>query len=273
MPEDHRKKPPRSASTRRSKKSGPSPTPAKPDDLFARVAPFYDRLMDSIPYEGWADYIEKVMKVKGYQPKSILDVACGTGTLTMILASRGYDAAGTDLSRPMLKEARKKAKQAGLKISFHRQDAAKLRLRRKFDLAVSVYDSLNYVLEDEALLGAFKSIRRALHPGGIFFFDLNTLYSFQAELFTQQSREGAQIPYQWNSRFDPFTRIAKIDMHFDPPGEDPLDVVQYQRGYHVSEILELLEAAHFKPLELYEAYTLLPAGPFSERIFYLARKE
>lgn len=191
----------------------------------------------------------------------------------MILARRGYEVAGTDLSRPMLHEARKKAKEAGLKIPFHCQDVAKLRMRRKFDLAISLYDSLNYVLEDEALLGAFKSIRRALKPGGLFFFDLNTLYSFQQELFTQQSHHDAQIPYQWFSQFDPFSGIAKINMHFDPPGEAPLDIVQYQRAYHVNEVLELLEAARFKPLELYEAYTLLPAGPFSERIFYLAQKE
>jgi SAM-dependent methyltransferase len=250
----------------------PSPAPSSEDDPFLRIAPFYDELMDSIPYSDWVDYVEKVMGAYGFKPRRILDVACGTGTAALLLAERGYSVVGIDRSAPMLEAAREKAAAAGREIEFHRQDARELRLKEKFDLALCLYDSFNYILEDEELLAAFRGVRRALQPGGAFFFDLNSLYSFKAELFTQRSAVKAEIGYEWRSRFDPFSRISEVEMDFRPPVGEPFQIVHRQRAYLVQEVIGLLRKARFEVVALFEAYTLLPPGRFSERIFYLAKK-
>ena len=249
-----------------------SPTPPAEEDSFARVASFYDELMASIPYHSWADYVEQVMDHYEVRPQEILDVACGTGTVSMILAQRGYQVVGTDLSAPMIKVAQEKAAQAGLELPFHAQDAAAMKFKGKFDLAICLYDSLNYVLEDDHLLAAFKAVRRALRPGGFFFFDLNGLHAFEAELFTQESPPGVVPGYRWQSRFNPFTSIAEVEMHFEPPTGKPFTITHRQRAYLVDEVVELLNKARFEVLNLFEAYTLLPPGRYSERIFYMARK-
>jgi len=259
--------------TARKKDHRPSPPPPpQEDDPFARIASFYDQLMASIPYADWVDYIERVMAAREFKPKRVLDVACGTGTVALLLVRRGYCVVGTDRSEAMIEAAGKKAAAAGLEAQFLCQDASEIRLKEKFDLALCLYDSFNYLLEDEKLLAAFRNVRRALSPGGAFFFDLNSLYSFQAELFTQQSPPEAEVGYRWTSRFDPFASISEVEMYFEPPQGEPFRIVHHQRAYLVEEVIRLLRRARFEILDLFEAYTLLPPGRFSERIFYLARK-
>jgi len=242
------------------------------EDPFVRIAPFYDELMASIPYCGWVEYVEKVMGTFGFAPRRILDVACGTGTVALLLAQRGYQVVGIDRSPAMLEAARRKAKAAGVEIPFLCQDVKGLKLKEKFDLVLCLYDSLNYLLEEEGLLAAFRAVRRVMEPGGAFFFDMNSLYSFQAELFTQESAADAEVVYRWRSRFDPYSRIAEVEMYFAPPEEEPFRVIHRQRAYLVEEVIGLLGRARFVSLELFEAYTLLPPGRFSERIFYLAQR-
>ncbi|NIM04402.1 MAG: methyltransferase domain-containing protein [Armatimonadetes bacterium] len=250
----------------------PSPAPVSDDDPFSRIAPFYDQLMASIPYSEWVDYIEKVMAARGFKPTRVLDVACGTGTVAIILAQRGYCVGGVDCSSAMLEVARKKAASANIEIPFYCQNAAQLKLKEKFDLAVCLYDSFNYILEEEELLAAFRGVRRSLQQGAAFLFDLNSLHSFQAELFTQKSPPNAEMRYEWKSRFDAVAGLAEIEMYFEPPGMEPFRIVHCQRAYPAEDIISLLRRARFEVVDLFDAYTLLPPGRFSERIFYLARK-
>jgi SAM-dependent methyltransferase len=250
-----------------------SPTPLRSDeDLYAHVASFYDALMYSIPYADWVDYVERLWRIHSVTPRRVLDLACGTGTVSILLAKRGYQVVGVDRSEPMLAEARRKAAAAGVDIQFYCQNAAELKLKDKFDACICLYDSLNYILDDESLLAAFRGVRRSLRPEGMFLFDLNSLYSFQMELFSQASSPGATVGYDWHSHFDPTCRVADIQMHFEPPNGAPFDIVHYERAYLVEEILSLLRKARFRLVEMYDAYSLLPPGRYSERIFYLAQK-
>jgi len=241
-------------------------------DPFAPIAPFYDQLMASVPYGEWADYVEQVMRHIGFVPKDILDIACGTGTMALLLAERGYNLVGTDRSEAMLKVARKKAKQAGLAIPFYAQDVAHLDLPQKFDLAICLYDSFNYLLNEKDLLAAFRAIRRHLRPGGYLLFDINTLYAFHADLFTQESDPEAEIGYQWISSFDVDSCLCRVDMKFQLSPRKTIRAVHFQRAYLAEEIIKLLSRARFQPQRMFEAYTLLPPGRLSERIFYLAQK-
>jgi SAM-dependent methyltransferase len=242
-------------------------------DAFTQVAPYYDALMGSVPYSMWADYVEEIFEHLRATPRRILDLATGTGAIALLLAQRGYHVTGVDISEAMIERARAKAAAMGLEVEFLRRDAAALDLPAgSFDAAVSLYDSLNYLLDMTRLQCAFDGVARALAPGGLFIFDLNTIYSFEQELFTQQNLSpGRSVRYVWRSRYDRETRIARVDMEFWTDDGNHFEETHYQRGHSVEEVTDGLEQAGLIVEALYEAYTLLPPGPRSERIFYVAR--
>jgi SAM-dependent methyltransferase len=229
--------------------------------------------MANVAYATWGDYLEEIFERLRISPRRILDVATGTGSVALLLAQRGYQVTGVDLSEPMLVQARRKAEGLGLNLEFFRRDACELNLpARSFDAAISLYDSLNYILEPERLQRAFEGVAAALVPCGPFIFDLNTIYSFEQELFTQENLAPARpVRYRWRSRYDRSARIARVDMEFWTDDGNHFQETHYQRAHSVEEVTEMLERAGFATEALYEAYTLLPPGAKSERIFYVAR--
>jgi SAM-dependent methyltransferase len=243
------------------------------DSAFTHVAPYYDALMSNIPYDMWADYVEEVFEHLRVTPRRILDIATGTGSVAVLLAERGYKVAGVDLSAPMLEQARRKARDSGLDIDFIHRDAAELDLPAdSFDAAVCLYDSFNYIVEPARLLRAFEGAAAALVAGGVFVFDLNTVYSFEQELFTQQNLSPERdVRYRWRSRYDRTTRIATVDMEFWTADGAHFRETHYERGYTEAEIIGMLDTAGFILEGIFEAYTFLPPGARSERVFYVAR--
>jgi SAM-dependent methyltransferase len=242
-------------------------------DAFSRVAPYYDELMANVPYSMWVDYLEEIFERMASKPRRVLDIATGTGRVAIELAERGYEVTGVDLSEPMLEQGRLKARNLDLRIDFLRRDAAELNLAASsFDAAVCLYDSLNYILEPGRLQTAFDGVATALCADGLFIFDLNTIYSFEQELFTQENLGPTRgVRYRWRSRYDRSTRIARVDMEFWADDGTEFQETHHQRGHSVDEVTEMLERAGFGVEALYEAYTFLPPGPRSERIFYVGR--
>ena len=243
-------------------------------EAFSRVAPYYDELMSNVPYSMWVDYLEEIFERMRCKPRGALDIATGTGRVAIELAQRGYEVTGADLSEPMLEQARRAAGELGLSIEFLKRDAAELALRpESFDAAVCLYDSLNYLIDPERLRQAYAGVAAALVRDGLFIFDLNTIYSFEQELFTQENLSPTRgIRYRWRSHYDRATRIARVDMEFWADDGSQFQETHYQRGHSVEEVVEMLEGAGFVVEAPYEAYTFLPPGPRSERIFYVARK-
>ncbi len=246
---------------------------APSDSAFTNIAPYYDALMSNVPYDMWADYVEEVFEHLRVRPRRILDIATGTGSAAILLAERGYKVTGVDLSEPMLQQARSKARKQGLDVTFLRRDAADMNFPpNSFDAAICLYDSFNYIVEPQRLQSAFNRVAAALIPGGPFIFDLNTVYSFEQELFTQQSLSPQrEVRYRWQSRWDPAARIAKVEMEFWTGDGAHFRETHRQRGYTEAEVTEMLERAGFILEGVFEAYTFLPAGPKSERVFYVSR--
>ena len=244
-----------------------------PDSPFTSVAPYYDALMSNVPYDMWADYVEEVFEHLRVTPRRILDIATGTGSVALLLAERSYKVTGVDLSAPMLEQARRKARDAGLDIDFIQRDAAELNLPAdSFEAAICLYDSFNYIVEPARLLWAFQGTAAALVAGGVFVFDLNTVYSLEQELFTQQNLSPQRdVRYRWRSRYDRTTRIATVDMEFWTADGAHFRETHYERGYTEAEIIGMLDTAGFILEGAFEAYTFLPPGPRSERVFYVAR--
>lgn len=246
---------------------------------FEAVAPYYDELMQGVPYRFWVAYLEKLWRHFGVKPSNVLDLACGTGTVALMLAQKGLKAAGVDRSEPMLAQARKKAEKQRAGVDFFCQDAANLDLgERQFDTVISLFDSLNNITDPPALASAFERVYRHVAPGGLFVFDINTEYAFTAGLFNQESApvEGP-LQYLWRASYDPEARLCTITMDFSLHRVDSAPhefrEVHVQRAYDHRDILAMLENVGFVGVEAFDAYTLNPPRRRSDRVFYAARRQ
>lgn len=244
---------------------------------FTEVARAYDALMSNVPYRRWVEYVEKLLKRVRASPRTALDIACGTGNVTFALADRGLRAVGVDLSAPMLAVAREKARQQGRAIPFFHADMRSFSLPESYDLAVCLYDSINYLLSREDVGQAFRCAHRALNDGGHYIFDVNTIYALRENLFTQRHLDlDAPVQYDWRSNYDEETRICEVIMEFwvkDNGEKRHFTEVHYERGYFLQELLDELSRAGFRTLAVFEAYTFRTPRPDSDRVYFVARKQ
>jgi SAM-dependent methyltransferase len=248
------------------------------DAAFTLIAPYYDELMHNVPYDFWVRYVQELMDRYRLRVKSVLDLACGTGNVAMRLAQLGYDVWGVDISAPMIAEAKRKARQAGLNIHYEVQDAAQLELPTQFDLVLSLFDSLNYILSPENLQEAFRRVYAHLRSGGAVIFDVNTEYALREGLFDQDNLGSRRrLLYRWKSRYDEETRICTVEMEFWLRNEAG-EVVQHfvevhrQRAYGLDELHTMLRNAGFDYARAFHAYTLRPPNATTDRAFFVATK-
>jgi ubiquinone/menaquinone biosynthesis C-methylase UbiE len=243
---------------------------------FSAVTPYYDELMAGVPYRYWVKYVEDIWRRYDLAPRSVLDVACGTGTTSRLLKAREYEIAGVDLSAGMIAVARQRANEEGLAIEYRCQNAAEMDFgERRFDAAISLFDSLNYILEPERLRAAFARVFAHLAPGGSFLFDLNTEYAYLQNMFDQTcSRKSAPLHYRWRSRYDSARRICTVNMYFSydhgSGRRERFKEVHRQRCHSVEEVRAWLTEAGFASVDVYDAYSFNPPWPSSDRLFYMA---
>lgn len=261
-----------------SGKTSVGPTPALPtSDAFVLVPEVYDHLMRNVPYRLWLEYIERIVKHFRGRVADLLDLACGTGNMMLLLSEKGYRVVGVDLSEGMLGVARTKLVEAGHPAHLVLQDAAELSFGPVFDLTICLFDSLNYLLGADKLLGAFRGVYGALRPGGLFVFDLNTIRALRLNLFDQENlAQDDWLKYRWVSEYDSQSRICTVEMTYfvRQTGHAPLVFreVHRQMGYELAEVGELLEQAGFEVLAIYDAYREVRAHRFSTRAFFVVRK-
>jgi len=247
--------------------------PAKPAESFAAVGPYYDYLMSRVPYRDWVDYVEEILRREDLRPRTVLDLACGTGQVGGELARRGYARTfGVDLSEGMVRVATEEGR-----LRSAVQDARRLGLRPgAFDLVVCLYDSLNYITEPHGLAAAFGGIHACLAPQGLLIFDLNTIRALELELFTQNNlRSKEPLLYSWKSSWDADTQICSVHMWFKwrrDGTEQEFVEVHRQRAYADEEVRSLLRTAGFGEVRVYDAYSFDPLHQRSTRAFYIARR-
>lgn len=244
---------------------------------FSAVARHYDELMSGVPYGMWVDYVELLLSLEQVRPRSVVDLACGTGNVSFELAKRGYQVTGVDISPAMIATARAKRDQSpDLEVEFQCQDLRTLCLPEKYDLAVCLFDSLNYILWEEELEAAFRNIAPCVTPEGLFIFDMNSEHALESELFTQNNlfRE-ADLRYNWVSRFDRNLRISEVQMFFEVRngGDEParFKELHRERAYPLVQVLALLDRTGWNCLKTHEAYTTNRPRSRSERWYFVCR--
>ncbi|MBV9469812.1 MAG: class I SAM-dependent methyltransferase [Abitibacteriaceae bacterium] len=249
------------------------------ESQFGDLAPYYDELMHMVPYEQWVEYVMVLFGFVEHTPHNVLDCACGTGNVTLELAKNHLKVTGVDLSQPMIEVAQQKAAKLAtpLPVRFLQADLTAFDLGETFDSATCLYDSLNYILEPNALQSAFGCIASHVEPNGVFVFDMNSEYALQADLFSQRNYDPRQaLHYDWRASYDPPTRVCSVEMKFERNQPDGSQQVFYEmhreRAYSLAEIETMLHATGWQLLNVFDAYTLNRPHGRSERWFFVARR-
>ncbi len=207
----------------------------------------------------------------------VLDLGCGTGTLTELMARRGYDMIGVDLSCEMLLLALEKKEAAGLDIMYFCQDMRELDMYSTVGTIYSVCDSVNYLLEDEDVVQCFRQVNMFLFPKGLFLFDFNTVYKYEqiGDSVIAESREDCS--FIWDNYYHPGTHTNEYDLTIYQQQEDDLyrrfDETHVQRGYTLEEMKGFLKAAGLEFIEAIDGDTGGEVTEISERIFVAAREK
>lgn len=260
-------------------------------EIYNDFANVYDRFMDNTPYEEWGDRLEGLIRKYGVSKPErdaealldaernlVVDLGCGTGTLTEIMYGRGYDMVGVDASGAMLNIALEKKEKSGAEILYLQQDMRDLELYGTAGTIYSVCDSLNYILEEEELLDVFMHVNNYLYPGGIFIFDFNTEYKYReviGETTIAESRE--DCCFIWDNFYDAEEGINEYDLTVFVREEGELfrrfTETHYQRGYRVEQILELVSRAGMAVAEVMDADTGGAVTAESQRVYVVAREQ
>jgi 2-polyprenyl-3-methyl-5-hydroxy-6-metoxy-1,4-benzoquinol methylase len=281
-------------------------------EAYTGFAQVYDIFMDDTPYEEWCGYLTGVLEK--YQesgsagaagtavPKtgnnyiietdddviknnlqqehnSILDLGCGTGTLTELLARQGYDMIGIDNAQEMLQIAMDKRDESGLDILYLLQDMREFELYGTVGAVISVCDSVNYLLEEEDIVRTFRLVNNYLFPKGIFIFDFNTVYKYAAVIGDATIAENREeCSFIWDNYYHEAEQINEYDLTIfvrQKTGEGlyrRFQETHYQRGYELEQMKDFLRQAGLVFLEAIDADTQEAVRNESERIYVVARK-
>ena len=235
---------------------------------FGAVTPYYDELMSQVPYRMWVGYYLLLLSHQGVHPKRLLDIACGTGTMTEMMHDEGFKMAGFDLSAGMIQEARRKADALNIDIRYEVFDAAVADMEDTYDAAYSFFDCLNNITDQERLQMAFDRAFDHLEPGGSFIFDLNTAYAFEQHMFDQKNlKKNAKLRYDWHGDWDPQTRLIQVKMKFWY-GNQEFTETHIQRAYEQDEVRDMLAQSGFVDVRAFHSYTLNPPRHASDRLHW-----
>ena len=277
-------------------------------DAYQDFAYVYDELMDNTPYEEWCERIEALIARYGVSEPAdrdcvpvpgdcdlaeweendaqclldseknlVVDLGCGTGTLTELLYQKGYDMIGIDNAEEMLNIAMEKRAESGSRILYLLQDMRELELYSTVGTVISVCDSVNYILEEEELLETFSLVNNYLYPGGIFIFDFNTEYKYREIIGDSTIAENREdCSFIWENYYDPDSCINEYDLTVFVQEEEDIfrkfTETHYQRGYTIEQMQHVAKAAGLEWVYAMDADTCEEVNDCTERIFAVVRE-
>lgn len=278
-----------------------------PVSAYGDFAYVYDELMDNTPYEEWCERIVRLIGEYGVTEPSrdavqcdeeqklslkseteqgklldsernlLVDLGCGTGTLTELLYEHGYDMIGVDNSSEMLSVAMEKRSESGAQILYLLQDMRELELYSTVGTVISVCDSVNYILEEEELEQVFSLVNNYLYPGGIFIFDFNTVYKYReviGDTTIAENRENCS--FIWENYYHEEEQINEYDLTLFIEEEDGrfsrFQETHYQRGYTPEQMEKIVKRAGLEVLLMRDSDTEGPVTEESQRVYMVARE-
>ena len=244
---------------------------------YQSLAGCYDEFTTDVDYPAWADYVEKHFRRRGLPGNTVLDLACGTGSLSVLLAQRGYQVIGSDLSAEMLTVAYEKAMELEENRPFFIcQPMQKLRLAEPVDAVICCLDSLNYVTKPADCRETMRRVYNALTPGGVFFFDINTpckLKGLDNQVFLDEDED---VYCVWRTEYDRKRRLCHYGMDIFLRNEDGWQRSQEEHleyAYEPEELQQWLREAGFGDVRMFADRKLRLPKQDEQRIYFAAKKE
>lgn len=246
---------------------------------YHQFAYLYDELMKEAPYEKWVEFVKKYTTKYEVQGRRLLDLACGTGELSIRLAKDGFDVTGVDLSDDMLTVANSKASRVGVGIQFYQQNMAELDGLGQFDVINIFCDSLNYLQTENEVADTFRSVHRHLTKDGLFMFDVHSIYKmthvFMDETFAMNEDE---ISYIWQCFEGEYPCSVEHDLSFfvldKQSGKyERYDELHVQRTFPIDNYKKWLIQAGFEIIDIVADFEAFAPKSQSERIFFVCKKQ
>lgn len=262
-------------------------------EQYQDFASVYDVFMDETPYEEWMEFLIGLIERYGVSKPSlemteednltaeknlVVDLGCGTGTLTEMLEDRGYDMIGVDYSPEMLRIAMNKRSQAGHETLYLNQDMRELELFSTVGTIISICDSINYILEEKELRTTFSLVNNYLFPGGVFIFDFNTVYKYETVIGDRTIAEDREeCSFIWDNFYDEEEKINEYDLTIFVRESGELfrrfQETHLQRGYTLVQMVEIVKESGLLFVEAIDADTHKEPTATSERIYIVAREQ
>lgn len=247
-------------------------------EAYTSFAEVYDTFMDNVPYEEWGEYLAKLLDSYEITDGLVLDLGCGTGSMTEVLAAKGYDMIGVDNSGEMLEIAMRKKEESGQDILYLMQDMREFELYGTVRAVVSVCDSVNYITDEKELEQVFRLVNNYLDPEGIFIFDFNTEYKYRDILGDQTIAEDRDdCSFIWENYYYEDEQMNEYGLTLFIREKEELyrkyQELHLQKAYTLNMIKELVTWAGLEYVTAYDAYTMNPPHEESERICVVAREQ
>lgn len=247
-------------------------------EQYSALARVYDALNSEVDYCGWAAFLDRaIRRHERVRTSLVLDLACGTGAVTLPMAELGYDMTGVDLSGDMLAEARTRAMEEGHgEILWLCQDMREFELYGTVDATVCCLDSVNYLTRTEDVRRCFRLVHNYLIPDGVFIFDVNTPHKFET-VYAERSYvlEAEGVYCGWQNFYNPKTHTCDFCLDIFTENEDGTytrtEETQRERAYSHRTVEKLLRECGFELLERVSDFDFTPATDGDERWFYIAR--
>ena len=252
-------------------------------EAYTSFASVYDTFMDDVPYEEWGGYLHGLLKEYGINDGLVLDLGCGTGTMTELLADLGYDMIGVDNSADMLEIALEKKVESGHDILYLQQDMREFELYGTVRAIISICDSVNYITEPDELRRVFFWVNNYLDTDGVFIFDFNTEYKYREVLGdTTIAENREECSFIWDNYYYEAEQVNEYELSLFIKDQESstggaeiyrrYQETHFQRGYTLEEMRELVKTSGLKLLAVYDAFTKEAPNTESERIYVIAGK-
>tara|TARA_R100001143_G_scaffold63515_2_gene71270 strand:- start:66191 stop:66967 length:777 start_codon:yes stop_codon:yes gene_type:complete len=243
---------------------------------YSSLADIYDEVMSDVDYETWADYIDEIIITHNPSASQLLELACGTGTIALSLEELDcYEITATDGSTDMIRVAKEKGASVNSEVHFEVMDFNNINSKNQFDVVYLIFDSINYLREEELILKLHHDVKKILAPNGIFIYDFTTpRNSRKAVKYLDNDTHiiGNKYKYQRESSYDAksqiHTNVFQIEQlkQNGDAGTDLFKEIHQQKIYSQEYIRSIIEKTEFTILEAYDGFQLLPAHKNSLRI-------
>ena len=238
---------------------------------FARI---YDDIMSSVPYDLWYKYLQELLNSYDKDPDKIMDMACGTGNMSLRFAQDHKDIVGIDKSSSMLEIARQKIQKNECDITFFQKDVRNFNFPRQFDFVFCIFDSLNYILNIKDLEKVFSNVYKSLKKNGIFIFDLNTVSRLMSIEPGTTVFSGKNYTCFWEDIIDlkQTTWKVQLKIYFNDDQSQYFEEIHKETGYKKEDIISLLTSVGFSKVKVYKAFTFDEGKDSDNRLYYIVCK-